>query len=64
MLDSTRSPWVERQLAGADGAAERVGVPGTPFFQVGRTGGVLAALRASELDADTFRRELDRLLAE
>ena len=64
MLDSTRSPWVERQLAAASHAAERAGVPGTPFFQAGRTGGALTPLRVSALDADTFRRELDRLLAE
>lgn len=64
MLDSTRSPWVERQLAAAGRAAERAGVPGTPFFQAGPTGGALTALRVSTLDADTFRRELDRLLAE
>jgi protein-disulfide isomerase len=64
MLESTESPWVERQLAAAGRAAERAGVPGTPFFQAGRTGGALTPLRVSALDADTFRRELDRLLAE
>jgi protein-disulfide isomerase len=64
MLESTESPWVERQLAAASRAAERAGVPGTPFFQAGRTGGALTPLRVSALDADTFRRELDRLLAE
>ena len=64
MLDSSESPWVERQLAAAGRAAERAGLQGTPFFQAGRTGGVLAPLRVSALDADTFRRELDRLLAE
>jgi protein-disulfide isomerase len=64
MLDSTQSPWVERQLAAADRAAGRAGVPGTPFFQAGRTGGALTPLRVSALDAETFRRELDRLLAE
>lgn len=64
MLDSTQSPWVERQLTAASRAAERVGLLGTPFFQAGRTGGALTPLRVSALDADTFRRELDRLLAE
>jgi protein-disulfide isomerase len=64
MLDSTQSPWVERQLAAASHAAERVGLPGTPFFQAGRTGSALTPLRVNALDADTFRRELDRLLAE
>ena len=64
MLAGTHSPWVERQLTAASGAAQRIGVPGTPFFQAGRTGGILTPLRVSSLDADTFRRELDRLLAE
>lgn len=64
MLDGAQSPWVERQLAAAGRAAERAGIPGTPFFQAGRTGGALTPLRVSALDADTFRRELDRLLAE
>jgi protein-disulfide isomerase len=64
MLDSTQSPWVERQLAAASSAAERAGLQGTPFFQAGRTGDALTPLQVSALDADTFRRELDRLLAE
>ena len=42
MLAGTHSPWVERQLTAASGAAQRIGVPGTPFFQAGRTGGVLS----------------------
>lgn len=63
MLDSTRSPWVERQVVAARNAATAVGVPGTPFFQAGRTGGALQPLTVTALDADTFRRELDRLLA-
>ncbi len=63
MLDSTRSPWVESQLLAARNAATAIGVPGTPFFQAGRTGGGLQPLKVTALDADTFRRELDRLLA-
>jgi protein-disulfide isomerase len=63
MLASTRSSWVESQILAARTAATAVGVPGTPFFQAGRTGGALRHLSVSTLDADTFRRELDRLLA-
>jgi protein-disulfide isomerase len=63
MLDSTRSSWVESQLLAARNAATAIGVPGTPFFQAGRTGGALQPLTVTALDADTFRRELDRLLA-
>ena len=63
MLDSTRSSWVEGQLLAARSAATVAGVDGTPFFQAGATGGALEPLSVGALDADTFRRELDRLLA-
>jgi protein-disulfide isomerase len=62
MLAESYSPAVERELGAARAAADRVGVPGTPFFQAGPTGGVLKPLRVQALDADTFRAELDRLL--
>jgi protein-disulfide isomerase len=63
MLEQARSPAVERGLAAAQAAAQRAGVPGTPFFQAGPTGGALRPLRVTALEADTFRSELDRLLA-
>jgi protein-disulfide isomerase len=63
MLGGTQSAWVERQLAAARSAAEAAQVPGTPFFQVGRTGGLLERLQVESLEPDSFRRELDRLLA-
>ena len=62
MLAETYVPGVERELAAAQAAAQRVGVPGTPFFQAGPTGGALRSLRVARLDADSFRSELDRLL--
>jgi hypothetical protein len=63
MLGGTHSAWVERQLEAARSAAEAAQVPGTPFFQVGRTGGALERLQVESLEPDSFRRELDRLLA-
>jgi len=63
MLDSTHSPGVERQLAAAQSAATAAGVPGTPFFQAGRTGAALVHLEVDSLDPEAFRRELDQLLA-
>lgn len=64
MLGGTHSAWVERQLAAARTAATAAGVPGTPFFQVGRTGEALQQLQVQTLDDPApFRRELDRLLA-
>jgi protein-disulfide isomerase len=62
MLEQTYSPAVQRELAAAQAASERVGVPGTPFFQAGPTGGALQPLRVQALDAEWFRAELDRLL--
>lgn len=62
MLDESDSPAVARELAAAARAATAAGVPGTPFFQAGPTGGRLQPLEVSALDAATFRAELDRLL--
>jgi protein-disulfide isomerase len=63
MLGEAGSSSVDEQLAAAARSAEAVGVSGTPFFQAGRTGGVLEPLHVKALDAATFRAELDRLLA-
>lgn len=63
MLKESHSSPVERELAAAARAAEAAGVPGTPFFQAGRSGRKLEPLRARALDAAAFRVELDRLLA-
>lgn len=63
MLGGTHSTWVERQLAVAKEAAEAAQVPGTPFFQAGRTGGPLKPLQLDSLEPESFRRELDVLLA-
>jgi protein-disulfide isomerase len=62
MLGSTHSAWVDSQLASARAAADAAQVPGTPFFQAGRTGGKLQRLRLESLEPSDFRRELDRLL--
>lgn len=63
MLAETDSAAVERELVDADLAAKAAGVPGTPYFEAGPTGGVLAPLKVSGLDAETFTAELDRILA-
>ena len=64
MLGEMGSSWVEGELAAAARAAEAAGVPGTPFFEAGRTQGKLEPLRVRGLDGATFAAELDRLLAE
>ena len=63
MLGGTHSARVERQLQSARSAATAARVPGTPYFQAGRTGATLERLDVDGLDAASFRRELDRLLA-
>ena len=63
MLGATQSAWVESQLAAARSAANAARVPGTPFFQAGRTGATLKRLDVDGLDPESFRRVLDRLLA-
>jgi protein-disulfide isomerase len=63
MFERTQSPWVERELADARRSADENGIAGTPSFLAGPTGGPLAALHVTELDAETFRNQLDRLLA-
>jgi protein-disulfide isomerase len=61
--DRMSSPWVERQRTAAAKLAQAAGVPGTPYFEVGRTGGPLRPLQVPALDAASFTSELDRLLA-
>lgn len=63
MLADSFSAPVDRELAAARTAAEAVGVPGTPFFEAGPTGGALEPLRVESLGAEPFREALDRLLA-
>jgi protein-disulfide isomerase len=48
-LSETSHPWVERQIASADRAAQAAGIPGTPSFQVGRTGGRVELVRLSSI---------------
>jgi protein-disulfide isomerase len=57
------SRWVERERAAAARLAQTAGVPGTPYFQVGKDGGPLRPLGVRSLDAGAFTAELDRLLA-
>jgi protein-disulfide isomerase len=64
MLSETASGWVEDELTAAARAAEAAGVPGTPFFEAGRTNGELEPLHVRALDGPAFAAELDRLLAE
>jgi len=64
MLADSDSASVDRALAEAAAQARAVGVPGTPFFEAGPTGGPLTPLQVRSLDAETFRAALDGLLAQ
>jgi protein-disulfide isomerase len=64
MLARTGSSVVERELSAAANAAEQAQVPGTPYFQAGRTGGPPEPLQVTSSDAAAFRVALDALLAE
>jgi protein-disulfide isomerase len=62
-MDRMSSAWVERQRRTAESLARTASVPGTPYFQIGKTGGPLRPFEVRALDAATFTAELDRLLA-
>lgn len=62
MLEEMTSGAVEQRMEEAARAAQEIGVPGTPFFQLGRTGEQLLPLPVEGHGADAFRPEIDRLL--
>jgi protein-disulfide isomerase len=62
MVDESGSPTVDHELDSAARAARAARVPGTPYFEAGRTGAALAPLRPKALDAPAFAAELERLL--
>ncbi len=62
MLSDRGSADVDREVEVARRAAQAAGVPGTPYFQLGRTGGTLRHLDLKELDAAPFRAAIERLL--
>jgi protein-disulfide isomerase len=57
-----RSLQSEPVLARAESEAAHFGVESTPFFLVGRSGGVLEPFRPSALDPGAFAARLDELL--
>ena len=62
-LAHASTPWVDRQLSIADGAAEAAGVTGTPAFEVGPTGGALELVSLASLGADGLRPAIEAALA-
>jgi protein-disulfide isomerase len=62
MLEEMHGAAVEQRMEEAARAAQEIGVPGTPFFQLGATGGVLQPLQVQSLGVDGFRPALDSLL--
>jgi protein-disulfide isomerase len=56
-------PWVDRQMAAASRAARRAAIPGTPAFQIGRTGGRLEVVPLSSLGPEGLAPAIDAMLA-
>src|SRR5262245_8057719 len=57
------SPVVSDQIEAIGNQASALGVHGTPYFAAGRTGGAVAPVQITSLDADGLRPALDSLLA-
>jgi protein-disulfide isomerase len=63
MLADAGSSAVDRAIADAARRARAAGVPGTPAFELGPTGGPLRRLEVESLDAAGIRPAIDALLA-
>lgn len=63
LLAEAGSEAVGASLADSAGAAEAAGVTGTPWFELGPTGGDLHRLEVSSLGPGEFRAAIDALLA-
>jgi len=62
MLADMDSAAVSERIAADAQAAQRAQVPGTPYFELGRTGEELEPFEPQSLSADAFRPVLDELL--
>lgn len=63
MLSATGTGSVTEAMSRSAEQAQAAGVQGTPFFEIGSTGGTLAPLEITSLDAAEFRAAIDALLA-
>jgi protein-disulfide isomerase len=61
MMDNRKSPEVAADIGNAQAAAQGAGVMGTPFFELGRTGGPMTQLQGAR-PPEEFRALLDGLL--
>jgi protein-disulfide isomerase len=62
MLDDMDSDRVTKLVVEHAALAEAAGVPGTPYFELGPTGGTLTPLEVQSLSIDAFRPAIDALL--
>jgi protein-disulfide isomerase len=62
MFDDMDSSAVDERIAADAQAAQEAEVPGTPYFEIGRTGEELRPLTVESLSADAFRPAIDELL--
>lgn len=63
MLAERPLAWVDREIEHAADEARRVGVPGTPAFEVGPTGGPLELVELSSLSPEGIRPAIEATLA-
>jgi protein-disulfide isomerase len=58
----TDAPSIDAQLGRARAEATRFGIPGTPYFAIGRTGSAPRPLEVSSLDPGEFEQAIQGLL--
>jgi protein-disulfide isomerase len=62
MFDDMNAQAVNERMEQDSQAAQQAQVPGTPYFEIGRTGEDLRPLEVTELTGDAFRPAIDELL--
>jgi hypothetical protein len=62
-VDERYADWVSQEVKRSADAAHAARVPGTPAFQVGRTGGRLRLVEVESLEAAALRPAIDAALA-
>ena len=62
-VDERYADWVSKEVERSAAAARAAGVPGTPAFQVGRTGRRLRLVEVQSLEAAALRPAIDAALA-
>jgi protein-disulfide isomerase len=62
-LSQVSHPWVDRQIDVAGRAAQAAQIPGTPAFEIGRTGGRLQLVQLSSLGPEGLTPAIEQALS-